>query len=106
MSYRQQLDNAEAVYSTAKDAEVQKLARQLKIGILRAWLASEENNTGMALNGAELENLRTHRDKIKTIKMYRDRTGFGLRESKDAVEQAMLDIGIGYRHGSGGIYFC
>lgn len=45
---------------------------------------SRPKNTNLNLTQEEQQNARTN--KIQTIRMYRERTGQGLKESKDAVE--------------------
>lgn len=48
---------------------------------------NEEREINMEALTGEIERLLIQNEKIKAIKLYRERTGLGLREAKDAVEQ-------------------
>lgn len=43
---------------------------------------------------AEIDDLLRVRKKIEAVKIYRERTGMGLKDSKDAIELRMVDLGL------------
>ena len=66
------------------EAAVQQLQLQLPV---TALTSSSEPDTGVASDWmAEVRRLKDSGNVIQAIKVYRDKTGLGLKEAKDAVE--------------------
>ena len=84
------------------NAEVGNAATLLELALLRVMVKAMEkeanpDKTELNLTEAEIATLDKNRDKIKCIKMVRERTGMGLIEAKNIVENYMMKK-WGYMH--------
>ncbi len=68
---------------------------------LDRWVTLEEQRITAGMQTYEVTAqellIATREGKIQAIKVYRDRTGRGLKDSKDAVEDAMLLLGLDFK---------
>lgn len=70
--------------------EIRRAASALKLEILKEWVKEEEQFADLkhGLNRQEWQQLEG-KQKIQAIKLFRERNSVGLKEAKEAVENAM-----------------
>jgi ribosomal protein L7/L12 len=95
--YLNTLDTVEQIIQDhAKDLAIVRAAKKLQEVLLKTALDTvkpvRKNKLMYGLTPQEAATANRREGKIPAIKLYRDRTGCGLKEAKDAVEEYMLKM--------------